>query len=72
MITLETLGMYGRPPDYGPLMSMGFLAVIDRVEAENREFADNMRKYVQMSGDLNLLSTDLIADPQSDRRIPQK
>jgi 4-hydroxyphenylacetate 3-monooxygenase len=71
MITLETLGMYGRPPDYGPLMSMGFLAVIDRVEAENREFADNMRKYVQMSGDLNLLSTDLIADPQSDRRIPR-
>jgi 4-hydroxyphenylacetate 3-monooxygenase len=70
-ITLETLGMFGRPPDYGPLMSMGFLAVIDRVEAENREFAENMRRYVQMSGDLNLLSTDLIVDPQSDRRIPR-
>ncbi|MDX6553516.1 MAG: 4-hydroxyphenylacetate 3-monooxygenase [Gaiellales bacterium] len=70
-ITLETLGMYGRPPDYGPMMSLGFLAVIDRVEAENPEFAENMRKYVTMSGDLNLLSTDLIADPQSDRRIPK-
>ncbi len=70
-ITLETLGMYGRPPDYGPMMSLGFLGVIDRVEAENPDFADNMRKYVKLSGDHNLLSTDLIVDPQSDRRIPR-
>ena len=70
-ITLETLGMYGRPPDYGPMMSMGFLGVIDRVEAENPEFAENMRRYVKLSGDLNLLSTDLIVDPQSDRRLPR-
>src|SRR3954447_9622168 len=27
-ITLETLGMYGRPPDYGPMMSLGILGVI--------------------------------------------
>ncbi len=70
-ITLETLGMYGRPPDYGPMMSMGFLGIIDRVEAENPGFAENMRKYVKLSGDLNLLSTDLIVDPQSDRRVPR-
>ncbi len=70
-ITLETLGMYGRPPDYGPMMSMGFLGIIDLVEAENPGFAENMRKYVKLSGDLNLLSTDLIVDPQSDRRVPR-
>ena len=70
-ITLETLGMYGRPPDYGPMMALGFLGVIDRVEAENPEFAENMRNYVKLSGDHNLLSTDLIVDPQSDRRIPR-
>lgn len=70
-ITLETLGMFGRPPDYGPMMALGFLATIDRVEAENREFADNIRNYVKLSGDYNLLSTDLIVDPQSDRRIPR-
>ena len=34
-ITLETLGMFGRPPDYGPMMAIGFLGVIDRVEAES-------------------------------------
>jgi len=70
-ITLETLGMYGRPPDYGPMMAIGFLGVIDRVEAENKEFAKNVRDFVQLSGDNNLLSTDLIVDPQSDRRIPR-
>jgi 4-hydroxyphenylacetate 3-monooxygenase len=70
-ITLETLGMYGRPPDYGPMMAMGFLGTIDRVEKENPEFAQNIRDFVRLSGDLNLLSTDLIVDPQSDRRIPR-
>lgn len=70
-ITLETLGMYGRPPDYGPMMALGFLGTIDRVEAENPEFAQNIRNFVQMSADYNLLSSDLIVDPQSDRRIPR-
>ena len=70
-ITLETLGMYGRPPDYGPMMAMGFLSVIDRIEGENAEFAQNLRDFVQLSGDHNLLSTDLIVDPQSDRGIPR-
>lgn len=71
LTTMETLGMFGRPPDYGPMMALGFLATIDRIEAESREFAQNIRDYVRMSGDHNLLSTDLIVDPQSDRRIPR-
>jgi 4-hydroxyphenylacetate 3-monooxygenase len=69
--TRETLGMFGRPPDYGPGMSLGFLAIIDRVEAESAEFAENIRNFVKMSGDHNLLSTDLIADAQSDRTVPR-
>jgi len=69
--TRQTLGMFGRPPDYGPAMSLGFLAIIDRVEEENPEFAENIRRFVKMSGEHNLLSTDLIADAQSDRRVPR-
>lgn len=69
--TRTTLGMFGRPPDYGPGMALGFLGIIDRVERENPEFADNIRRFVQMSGDNNLLSTDLIADAQSDRSVPR-
>jgi len=71
IITLETLGMYGRPPDYGPMMAIGFLGTIDRVEAENPGFAENIRNFVRLSGDHNVMSTDLIVDPQSDRRIPR-
>lgn len=71
LTTLETLGVFGRPPDYGPMMALGFLATIDRIEDESHEFAQNIRDYVQMSGDYNLLSTDLIVDPQSDRRVPR-
>ncbi len=69
--TLATLGMFGRPPDYGPAMALGFLATIDKIEAENKEFAQNIRDFVELSGNFNLMSTDLIVDPQSDRRIPR-
>lgn len=69
--TRETLGMFGRPPDYGPAMTLGFLAIIDRVEAESPEFAENIRRFAKMSGEHNLLSTDLIADAQSDRSVPR-
>ncbi|AVM01149.1 MAG: hypothetical protein GX610_20880 [Rhodococcus sp.] len=71
VITQRTMGMYGRPNDYGAMMALGFLSTIDRIEAENPEFAQNIRDFVRLSGDLNLLSTDLIADPQSDKRIPR-
>ncbi len=67
--TRTTLGMFGRPPDYGPAMALGFLGIIDRFEADNPEFAANIRNFVQTSGEMNLLSTDLIADAQSDRSI---
>ncbi|BCW86415.1 4-hydroxyphenylacetate 3-hydroxylase N-terminal domain-containing protein [Paenarthrobacter ureafaciens] len=67
----RTLGMFGRPPEYGPAMSLGFLAIIDRIEKENPAFAENIRRFVDASSRRNLLSTDLIADPQSDRRIPR-
>lgn len=71
LITNRTMGVYGRPPDYGAMMALGFLSTIDRIEAENAEFAQNIRDFVDMSADHNLLSSDLIADPQSDKNIPR-
>jgi 4-hydroxyphenylacetate 3-monooxygenase len=70
-VTSQTLGMFGRPPDYGPAMALGFLGIIDRVENENPEFAQNIRDFVRLSGENNLLSTDLILDAQSDRNVPR-
>ena len=70
-VTAQTLGMFGRPPDYGPAMALGFLGIIDRVEKESPEFAQNIRDFVRLSGEHNLLSTDLILDAQSDRTVPR-
>ncbi|MEE6179405.1 4-hydroxyphenylacetate 3-hydroxylase N-terminal domain-containing protein [Mycobacterium sp. 050134] len=70
-ITKRTMGVYGRPVDYGAMMALGFLSTIDRIEAENPAFAQNIRNFVTLSADHNLLSTDLIADPQSDKNIPR-
>lgn len=69
--TRKTLGLFGRPPDYGPAMSLGFLGIIDYFERDNPEHAENIRNFVRNCGDHNLLSTDLIADAQSDRTVPR-
>lgn len=69
-ITFKTLGVFGRPPDYGSAMAMGFLAVLDKIKRENAEFAQNAQNIVKMCATHNLTSTDLIPDVQSDRRIP--
>jgi aromatic ring hydroxylase len=71
LTTRQTLGFFGRPPDYGPALAMGFVAVIDRVEATSPEFAENIRQFVQNAGERNLLSTDLIGDNQTDQRVPR-
>ena len=70
-VTRETLGVYGRPPDYGPAMALGFLGIIDRVERESEEFAEHIRAFVKKAGELNATSTDLILDGQSDRSVPR-
>jgi len=69
-VTYQTFGMFGRPIDYGSMMAIGFLSTIDRVEKESKEFADNIRNFVKFARAHNVQSTDLIVDPQSDRRIP--
>ncbi|MFD1708270.1 4-hydroxyphenylacetate 3-hydroxylase N-terminal domain-containing protein [Siminovitchia sediminis] len=69
--TYESFGVFGRPNDYGPYMALGFLAVIDKIEAEDPQRADNIRKFVEFSQKHNIISADLIVDPQTDRTIPR-
>ncbi len=71
LMTTRTLGMFGRPPDYGPAMALGFLSVIDRIEAESPAFASHIREFVRHCSAHNVVSTDLIADTQSDRSVPR-
>lgn len=68
--TYHTLGVFGRPPDYGSVVAMGFLAVRDKVERTNPELVSRVDGYLRRCRESNLISAALIADVQSDRRIP--
>lgn len=69
--TLKTLGVFGRPPDYGSTWAMGFLSIVDKIEADNPQFAQNVRDFVAASRAYNVISADVGVDVQSDRRVPR-
>ncbi len=68
--TYHTLGTFGRPPDYGPLVPIGFLAILDRIAGLDPEWVANVHEFIRWGTDANVMSCDLVADVQSDRRIP--
>lgn len=67
---LETMGVYGRPPDYGPIVGIGFLSVADRLEERSPGVTEKLERFVADGKRGNWTSSALIGDVQSDRRIP--
>jgi 4-hydroxyphenylacetate 3-monooxygenase len=67
--TDRTLGVFGRPPDYGPTLAMGFLASMHLIEETEPDGPEKMRRFIDFGRENNLLSTDLIADAQADRTL---
>ncbi|HEV8534593.1 MAG TPA: 4-hydroxyphenylacetate 3-hydroxylase N-terminal domain-containing protein [Candidatus Limnocylindria bacterium] len=68
--TLHTLGMYGRPPDYGSTICMGYLSLLDLFEAVDPKLAANIRAFVKAAARRNAMCADVLAEPQSDRMVP--
>ncbi|MBM4421094.1 MAG: hypothetical protein FJ034_05845 [Chloroflexi bacterium] len=68
--TLHTLGMYGRPPDYGSTICMGYLSLLDLFEATDPKLASNIRTFVTNAARGNAMCADVLAEPQSDRMVP--
>jgi aromatic ring hydroxylase len=68
--TYHMMGSFGRPPDYGPLVPIGYLSIADELEALDPAGLANVHKFVRWGKEHNALSADVIADVQSDRRIP--
>ncbi|MBY0558775.1 4-hydroxyphenylacetate 3-hydroxylase N-terminal domain-containing protein [Hyphomicrobium sp.] len=68
--TDKTFGVYGRPPDYGPTLAMGFLAAMHLIEGAEPDASAKIKKFIEFGRENNLLSTDLIADAQADRSLP--
>jgi aromatic ring hydroxylase len=67
--TDRTFGVFGRPPDYGPTLAMGFLAAMHLIEQNDPEAPDKIKRFIRFGRENNLLSTDLIADAQADRTL---
>jgi 4-hydroxyphenylacetate 3-monooxygenase len=67
--TDRTLGVFGRPPDYGPTLAMGFMAAMHLIEDTEPEGPEKIRRFIDFGRQNNLLSTDLIADAQADRTL---
>ncbi|MFD0986436.1 4-hydroxyphenylacetate 3-hydroxylase N-terminal domain-containing protein [Methyloligella solikamskensis] len=63
----QTFGVYGRMPDYGPTLAMGFLSGMHLIEEAEPDAPAKIKEFIDFGRENNLLSTDLIADAQSDR-----
>lgn len=68
--TYHTLGVFGRPNDYGSMMAMGFLSIVDEIEKENPQSSENIKKFIEFSKKHNIISADLVPEVQSDRTVP--
>jgi 4-hydroxyphenylacetate 3-monooxygenase len=68
--TDQTLGMWGRPPDYGPTFTLGFVAEEHRLEEREPGSAERINAFIQQATKQNYTSVDLVTDAQSDRSLP--
>ena len=68
--TYQTFGVFGRPPDYGPVKAIAFLAFRHLIEKAEPEIAEKARHLIRVGQKNNLVSADIIVDVQTDRRKP--
>jgi aromatic ring hydroxylase len=67
--TAHTFGVFGRPPDYGPVKAIGFLAFRHLIHKEEPEAIEKMKHFVRMGQRHNLISGDVIIDLQVNRKL---
>ena len=67
--TDRTLGVFGRPPDYGPTFSLGFLAEEARIEEREPGARAKIQAFIDDATRRNLTSADLVTEAQADRSL---
>ncbi len=65
-----TFGAFGRPPDYGPVKAISFVAWNHLVRKEEPEALDKILNFLKVGRENNLTSADIIIDVQVDRKMP--
>ncbi len=67
--TQRTFGVFGRPPDYGTVNPIGFLAFAHLIAKEDSEARAKIERCVRVGQRHNLVSTDIIVDVQANRKL---
>ena len=67
--TYRTFGVFGRPPDYGPVKAIGFLAYRHLIEKDEPEAIQKIEHFLDVGSSANLISADVIIDVQANRKL---
>ena len=68
--TLHSFGVFGRPPDYGPVKAISFVAWNHLIRKEEPEALGKILNFLRVGRQNNLLSADVIIDVQTNRKLP--
>ena len=68
--TYHTFGEFGRPPDYGPVKAIGFLAFHHIIGKQEPDAQEKIMGFLRAGQRNNLISGDIIIDVQADRKLP--
>ena len=61
--------MFGRPPDYGPVKAIGFVAFRHLIEKDEPEAMEKIEHFLEVGASHNLISADVIIDVQANRKL---
>jgi aromatic ring hydroxylase len=67
--TYHTFGVFGRPPDYGPVKAVSFIAWNHLIGAQEPEGIHKIRHFLKVGRANNLTSADVIVDVQANRKL---
>lgn len=68
--TYQTFGVFGRPPDYGPVKAISFIAWNHLICGNEPDALARMTRFIEIGRRNNLLSADVIIDVQANRKLP--
>jgi len=68
--TSLTFGVFGRPPDYGPVKAISFVAWNHLIRKQEPYALDKILNFLKVGRSHNLTSADIIIDVQVDRKLP--
>ena len=68
--TTLTFGVFGRPPDYGPVKAVSFVAWNHLIREKDPEALGKIERFLQAGRENHLVSADVIIDVQANRKLP--